>query len=189
MNQARARRLHALRLLSFLATLSGASIACSGNSVDGSAGSGAGGGSSPTGQADPCSLSTTLSGAVTLQTSAQSLVCVSAISTGPSFELNFLPDRTSPVSALAFAIAGAKRSEIAANLSTVVVVLRSDKSSFSALGCQSTLTENGFLRSETSGDRYHVAGTGSCTSPAVSSTAEQIQVSPFQFDSTVIWNP
>lgn len=184
MTQSHSRWRRALELLACVATVSGGSFACSGNSSDGGSGSG-----TASGQADPCALSTKLSGALSLQTGAQSLVCVSAISTGPSFELNFLPDRGEQVSALGFAIAGAKRAELAANLSTVVVVLSSDKRSFSALGCRSALTENGFVRHEMSGDRYHVAGTGSCTSPALSSAAEQIEVGPFQFDSTVIWNP
>jgi hypothetical protein len=126
---------------------------------------------------------------VAWQTSGEALSCVSSISTGPTFQLTFLPDRASELSALALAVAGTKRGEITANLSTVFVIESRDGRSFSALGCRSTLTVNGFVRSELSGDRYHVAGTSSCSSPALSSGAEQIEVSPFQFDSTVIWNP
>ena len=101
-----------------------------------------------------------------------------------------LPTRSgSQVSALGLAVAGTQRGEIAANLSTVLVMNSRDGRSFSALGCRSTLTVNGFVRSEMSGDRYHVAGTSSCSSAAVSSGGEQTEVSPFQFDSTVIWNP
>ena len=179
-----------LQLLACVAALSGSSLACSDGGGGTTGGGGGGnGGSSPTGADDPCALSLALSGAVAWQTSGQALSCVSSISTGSTFQLNFLPDRGSQVSALGLAVAGTQRGEIAANLSTVLVMNSRDGRSFSALGCRSTLTVNGFVRSEMSGDRYHVAGTSSCSSAAVSSGGEQTEVSPFQFDSTVIWNP
>jgi len=179
-----------LRLLACVAAVGGSCIACSDGGGDNGGGGGRGsGGNTPASEADPCVLSMTLSGALAWQTSGQALICASSISTGPTFQLNFLPDRGSEISGLGLAVAGTKRGEISANLSTVFVINSRDGRSFSALGCRSTLTVNGFVRSEMSGDRYHVAGTSSCSSTAVSSGGEQLDVSPFEFDSTVIWNP
>lgn len=141
-----------------------------------------------------CNVRGALSGAVdeTLP-GTQELACGLPIGSDTGMETLFLiPGGTNgSVGSLSLRIPKLKEKETGTFDAELTVNVKDGGPRFTGTGCSVTLTENGYVKDNDDGTfvtrQYLVRGTGSCTAPLVEAKGSSVEVAPFSFVSSALW--